>query len=167
MAWIFFFILQIFPIQSGAMPSKNHAQCSAKELMRKDCSLSLGKYKVQISKVKITWNDGTWASIGDLPMPGDNVEWEKITFAKIGDRFLLQFWIWDPGNGQPKVQSLHWLVGELKDRLFTNKLNQLIRKREVLMTTPVSYSYDRLVPHSLKETKGTLKWQAGRLNGSI
>lgn len=149
------------------MASPSHLECSKKELERKDCLLRLSSYKVQISKLKVTWSDGSWTAIADLPMVQEDFHWQEAKLAKMGTRWVLQIWIWDAGKGEAKVESLHWLVSELKDRAFFPKLDKVVRKREVRATPPGSYSYDREVPHGLKPAKGGLRWTAGRDSGVI
>jgi len=147
--------------------AKSHTQCLAKELQRKDCELTLKPYKVQLSGLKITWSDGTWTSIGDAPMVEEKFQWEKVNFQNFEKRHILQFWIWDDGKGEAKVQSLHWVVMELKEKQLIPHIDKIVRKREVRETKPVSYTYDSLTPHSLKKIKGGLRWTVGRNAGTI
>lgn len=146
---------------------KSHTQCSRLELERRDCHLLLKPYDVRISRLKVTWFDGTWTNIADAPMSDEKNEWDKMALEKIEDRLILQFWIWDAGKGEAKVQSLHWIVGEFKDKNFVTRLDQIVRKREVKNTQPVSYTYDRPIPHSLKKTKSGVQWTVGHDSGSI
>jgi hypothetical protein len=147
--------------------SAARTQCSQQELKRRDCSLTLAPYKVQLSHVKITWSDGTWTSIGDAPLSDEKFTWEKVNFQKMDGRFLLQFWIWDNGKGEAKVQSLHWVVLELKQKQLIAHLDQIVRKREVRGTEPVSYTYDRMIPHSIKKNKDGLQWTVEKNTGNI
>lgn len=147
--------------------AKPHSQCFAKELQRKDCELTIKPYRVQVSRVKVTWSDGTWTSIADAPLPDEKFQWEKVTLQKIDGRWILQFWIWDDGKGEAKVQSLHWVVVELKEKQLVASTDQIVRKRVVRATEPVSYTYDREIPHSLKKIKGGLQWTVGKNAGTI
>jgi len=147
--------------------TKTKTLCTTLENKRRDCRLQLSSYDVQLSRVKITWSDGTWKNIADAPLPDENFQWDKVSFEKINDRWFLQFWIWDAGKGEAKVQSLHWIVGELKDKKFVAYVDEIVRKREVHATQPISYTYDRVVPHSLKKTKAEVQWTVGHNTGTI
>lgn len=146
---------------------KQKTQCTALENKRRDCRLELPPFELQVSRLKITWTDGTWKNIADTPLPEENFQWDKISFEKINDRRFLELWIWDAGKGEAKVQSLHWIVGELKDKKFVVHLDEIVRKREVRATQPVSYTYDRVIPHSLKKTQAEVQWTVGRNTGTI
>jgi hypothetical protein len=144
-----------------------HTQCSSKELSRRDCEVTLKPYKAQLSRMKITWSDGTWTSIGDAPLSEEKNQWEKAKFEKIDQRYFVQFWIWDDGKGEAKVQSLHWVVLELKEKQLIPLLDKIVRKREVRDTKPTSYAYDKMISHNLKKAKSGLQWSLGKDNGTI
>lgn len=166
MGWISFFLSGTFAMALHTRaPIEN--LCKARELARKDCRLMLTPYDVQISKVKITWNDSKWTAIADAPMPTDDAQWEKVALTPMKKRWLIQFWIWDGGKGAPKVQSLHWIVGEIVKQTFVVRADQILRKREVRPTTPVRYMYDKMISHKLKATGDTIQWTAGRQSGSF
>jgi hypothetical protein len=166
MSWLTVLLLSAFTL--GAPQNE---QCPKRGLERKDCLLKQGAFQVQVSKLKITWNDGTWTNIADIPVSGDDYQWEKIELSQLSGRWMLQMWVWDGGKGEAKVQSLHWLVGEMKDRKFTTALNQIVRRREVHATQPVSYTYDKLTPHSLvvvrKGSGKSLHWTVDKQSGDI
>jgi len=164
---IYFLFSMALAIASPKMVAKPHAQCSSKELARRDCELTLKPYKAQLSRLKVTWSDGTWTSIADAPLTEEKYQWDKVNFQKLNGRWFLQYWIWDDGKGEAKVQSLHWIVVELKDRRLIAHVDQIVRKREVRMTQPISYTYDRPLPHSLKKIKGELRWTAGGNVGTL
>ena len=144
-----------------------HVICSTKELKLRDCVLTLKPYEILVSRVKVKWSDGTWRSIADAPMPDEKFEWEKLKVDKIAGRWILQFWIWNSGRGEAKVQSLHWVVAELNERKYLPLLDQVVRKRKVRATTPVAYGYDDLIPHQLKPMKNEIEWSVGRHKGKI
>lgn len=159
MNWILF--LAAFAV--AAPPSK--LDCAKKELARKDCLLKAAPLEVQVSSKKIIWKDGTWTAIADVPMPEDDFIWERVNFQKFGQRPVLQMWIWDRAAGENKLQSLHWIVGEFKERQFEPLVDQVVRKRRVKATEPVSYSFDPWVKHKLIFEKKGLRWIAGRNSG--
>src|ERR1044072_8811456 len=85
------------PAKKPVVPSD---ACNAKALERKDCLLKLSTYQIQISRLKVNWNDGRWTGIADAPMPDEKFDWEKIEAKKFGNRMIVQFWIWDGGAGE-------------------------------------------------------------------
>jgi hypothetical protein len=185
MAGIIFFILGFFSlVQANVKTPPPHVICSAKEIKLRDCSLALKPYEIVVSRVKITWSDGTWKSIADTPMSDEKFVWEKVTVEKFANRFIMQFWIWDDGpkadlpksavasppaapSQQPKVQSLHWVVGEFRDQRYIQQSDQVVRKREVRSTTPVTYNYDKWIKHQLKVSKPDIEWTVGRFSGKF
>jgi hypothetical protein len=166
-ALVISFSLAISYATPAAKPSPPHLQCSGKELKRRDCELSLKPYKTQLSSAKITWSDGTWTSIADAPLPGDKFDWEKVKIEKINNRYFIEYWIWDDGKGEAKIESLHWIVVELNERNALPQFDKIVRKREVRVTQPVSYSYDKMIPHALKKSKAGLQWSVGKEAGTI
>ena len=155
-------LLSLYPsFYSAARPHDPHTFCTKRELARRDCNLKLRPFEVQLSKMKVTWSDGTWTSIADAPLPGDGNQWEKASLGKIGKRWILQMWIWDVGKGEAKVQSLHWVVAEMDEHISHIRVNEIVRKRKVKMTTPVTYSYDPFVKHNLKLTGNVIHWTVG------
>jgi hypothetical protein len=163
MAWIF---ILLFSQYSEAW-HRGEAHCSARDLARKDCHMHVRPYDVQVTKTKITWSDGTWTSIADSPMASDEMQWDKVTVNKMGQRWILQCWVWDAGKGEPKAQSLHWIVGELDAHKYSPRIDQVLRKRVTRTSKPGTYTYDRWVPHSLGPTANIIKWTAGRQSGSF
>jgi hypothetical protein len=168
MSWILF----LLPLAMAA-PFKhavrNHTQCTHKEIERKDCLLRVGTLQLQVSQKKLTWNDGTWTSIVDAPMTEDANVWDKMKLENktLAKRTIFQAWIWDAALGENKVESLHWIVGELKERQYVPYLDEIVRKRRVKPTTPVTYSYDPLIPHQIKTVKKELTWVVGHRNGPL
>lgn len=159
MAWIF-----ILWAASVGMASTG-SQCLQRDLERKDCLLRLKPYNVQVSRVKVTWSDGTWTSIADAPLPDEKFQWEKVRLDQVAHRWLVQFWIWDSGQGQANVQSLHWVVAELSGHSLTIRLNQIVRRRHLKQGTAKSYTYDPWIAHSLKAKANVIYWSFGRTNG--
>ena len=54
--------------------------CSDRELRRRDCRLRVEGYSLRLLKDTIAWNDGTWRTVDDMPLKGDDFEWEKASF---------------------------------------------------------------------------------------
>lgn len=161
--------------------------CGSKELQRRDCRLMQGSYELRLLEKTLAWNDGNWHTVDPLPLTGEGIEWEKITFEIRDGRPLLQMWIWDKGVGEAQVQSLHWYVADAEKRKFTILSEGIVRKRrlkehlvraddpppvpvtvkkgsgKIIPVVRPKYLYDAMESHSLKSLRGgTLEWTLGR-----
>lgn len=131
---------------------KGKTACSARELKRQDCRLTVGSYNLRLLKSTVAWDDGTWKTVDDMPLKDEEAQWEKATFNFINGWPILQLWIWDAGVGEAKVQSLHWYVADAEKRHFTILATGVVRKRRGKLMDPME-------PHQLKATKdGGLEW---------
>ena len=133
--------------------------CSARELGRQDCRLVSNKFNIRLLAKSIAWSDGTWHLVEEMPLKGEAVAWEKMTFAQMGSWPILQLWLWDKGEGDLKVQSLHWYVYSNRERKLI-LLNQGIVRRRRPEADPHKFLYDGWESHSLTLLKnGQLQWQ--------
>ncbi len=142
---------------------KTKSVCGDRELARKDCRLVLRPYEIRMTQDTITWFDGTWRTVDDLPLKGEGVEWQKARFEILNGAPILQLWLWDPGQGETKVQSLHWYVTTARDRKLRILAEGVVRKRRQKVVNEDSdkhqFIYDAMEPHSLKAVKGALEWK--------
>lgn len=108
-----------------------------------------------------------WTSITDSPYVEDKNTWDKISLEKLGDHYLLQMWIWMDGKNQDPltVQSLRWVVFELKQKEFVKGIDEIVRKRKYKANH--KYSYDRWMPHSINLKKRDLVWSVGKKKSSF
>lgn len=150
----------------AAPPAKT--SCTRKELARRDCVLRGRDYTLRLLEKTIAWNDGTWHTVDPLPLVGDGVVWEKVTFDFLNGHPIVQMWMWDTGVEKQAlpVQSLHWFVADAEKRAFTVLASSIVRKRHRKETDPKAppqYLYDAMEPHALRAGKGAhLEWSAGR-----
>lgn len=147
---------------------KPKTTCTTKELARRDCVLRARDYTLRLLEKTIAWTDGTWHTVDPLPLIGDGVVWEKITFGFLNEHPIVQLWMWDKGPEKQTlpVQSLHWFVADAEKRKFTVLASSVVRRRHRKETDPKAppqYLYDAMEPHGLTAVKGGhLEWKSGR-----
>jgi hypothetical protein len=144
--------------------------CTARELRGRDCRLAAGTYKIRLLSDTIARDDGTWHVVDPMPLKGDGVAWEKITFENQHGRPVLQMWLWDPGKGEAQVQSLHWFVADARPTALKIVADGVVRRRR--MKPPPEegdakkkpeFLYDGWEKHGLKILKdGKFEWQLGQ-----
>lgn len=148
-------------------------RCTAKELSGQDCWLRAGGYNLRLLEGTIAWNNGVRHFVDPTPLRGEGVSWERVRFELFKSRPVLQLWFWDQGEGEAKVQSLHWYVLETGSRRLDVLAEGVVRKRhretpaqpvaEGAKPAPVRYIHDPWEAHSLKLLKnGDLEWHLGR-----
>ena len=138
---------------------KPKLSCTPRELTQQDCHLTSGHYDLRLLKTTLAWNDGTWHTVDPLPLAGEGVVWEKVEFAHLGGRPILQLWIWDKGVGESKVQSLHWFTADAEKRTLTVLAEGVVRKRTPREGKPPLY--DQTVAHGIRVIQGGLEWHLG------
>jgi len=154
------YLLFISILAPAAIVPKSKPTCTARELKAQDCHLFKGSYDLRLLKTTLAWNDGTWHTVDPLPLAGEGVEWDKVEFAIIRDRPILQLWIWDKGVGESKVQSLHWFTTDAEKRKLTLLAEGVVRHRTPRgeKETPL---YDEPDPHGLRFKGKDLEWWLG------
>lgn len=148
--------------------------CSAREIQRQDCRLTLGSYKLQLLPETVSRFDGTWHGVGEIPLKGEGTSWEKMQFELFQGWPILQMWIWDKPAGETEVQQLHWFVADVSNKNEMQVLaNGVVRRRrakkiEAAEGKPASkpaYTLDAMEPHSIKyRPDGRLDFILGREN---
>lgn len=111
--------------------SKTSAKCNAKSLKAQDCLLKAGTFEINLLSAAVAWNDGTWRTVEAMPLKGEGIEWDKISFEVKEGWPILQLWLWDSGVGEAKVQSLNWYVVDLADRKMKVLAQGVVRKRRL------------------------------------
>jgi len=136
--------------------------CNEKDLTRQDCRLRDGAYNVRLLSDTVAWHDGTWHTVEEIPLKGEQSAWEKMRFDLMGGWPILQLWIWDQGAGEGQVQSLHWYTVSLFDRKFKILAEGIVRKRRPTVgaeNEKPGFLYDAWQKHSLKALKnGEVEW---------
>jgi hypothetical protein len=152
--WLLSFFLTHWAFAASLKPA-----CSARELARQDCRLEVGKFNLRLLTKSIAWSNGTWHLVDELPLKGEASAWEKASFALMGRWPILQLWLWDKGEGEVQVQSLHWYVFSARERKLT-LLNQGVVRRRRPEADRHKFIYDSWETHSLTLLKnGQLQWQ--------
>lgn len=162
-----------------AKAKKNSLQCSAHHLKVKSCVLEGLNLRVQVTESRISIYDGVWRSLEDFPLPGGDVEWKSVRLVKLGDKKLLEMQLWDHPLGSVGIQSLVWIVYEIKDLQLTKEFQEVLQKRSVVQLegetiTPERtkgqfevppqprYLYDRLEKSRMFiDKQGRLNWEIG------
>ena len=108
-------------------------KCTRRELKAKDCHLQQPPYNVDLLEATVAWPDGTWRTVEGMPLKGEGVEWERVSFELHKGWPILQMRIWDKGVGEANVQSLHWFVLDLSDRRLKTLAEGVVRKRRATL----------------------------------
>lgn len=174
MELLFALLFNFAEAKTKTTPAKTSgkASCSAREIQRQDCRLTLGSYKLQLLPETVSRFDGTWRGVGEVPLKGEGTSWEKMQFDLFRGWPVLQMWIWDKPSGEAGVQQLHWFVGDVSNRNEMQLLaTGVVRRRrakkvEVMEGKPApkpAYTLDAMEPHSLKlRSDGRLDFVLGR-----
>ena len=135
--------------------------CTARELQRQDCRLSIGTYKVRLTSETVVRDDGTWHIVDPMPLKGSGVTWQKIRFDMLKGWPVLQLWLWDSGQGEATVQALHWYVTDAERRQLSTLAEGVVSRRRAKENK--KYIQDAFDRHSLKVLKsGDLEWTLGK-----
>lgn len=156
--WLCLFILLLAPVYGkSASLLKDKGECTSRELKAQDCRLKVGSVKVRLSATTVARDNGTSRSVDDMPLKGEGVVWQKANLKMFGDWPVLQIWLWDSGQGTPKVQSLHWYVADAHEIPLKILAEGVVRKKR-------DNIFDREEPHSLKALKGhdQLEWSLSK-----
>jgi hypothetical protein len=155
--------------------------CTARELIGQDCRVYSGSYQIRLLTDTIARDDGTWHTVDPMPLKGDGVTWEKVSFVIEHGQPVLQLWLWDKGIGETQVQALRWYVADARQGALKILSDGVVRRRrlKVLEENPadpnvpvanvkpeekkkLSFLYDGWEKHSVKVLKNrTLEWELG------
>ncbi|MGE4131940.1 MAG: hypothetical protein AB7F86_09895 [Bdellovibrionales bacterium] len=173
--WLPLLILWVGLADAKSSPPKKKEVCTKRELKAQDCRLYVGPYNLRLLNATIAWFDGTWRTVDDMPLKGEGLDWEKVRFEFLNGWPILQLYIWDQGEGEAKVQNLHWFVIDAEKQKVTLLSKGIVRQRRVKRKDftlgedggeekpaegPPRYIYDKWEEHSLKaRAKGGLDWR--------
>lgn len=179
---LFFLLIFGYPAfaKKGAKPYAKSV-CTARELRGQDCRVYSGTYHIRLLAETIARDDGTWHTVDPMPLKGEGVEWEKVTFTIEQGQPILQLWLWDKGVGEAQVQALRWHVADARQGALKILAEGVVRRRRLKVpeeipvdpNVPVAnnrpvekkkpvFLYDGWEKHSLKALKnGTFDWELG------
>jgi hypothetical protein len=169
-------LLALCSVSAAASIAKEKLSCTSKELVRKDCPLKQGSFRLRLLDASVAWGDGIWHVVEKTPLNGDGTFWEKVHFSVLAGRPILQMWIWDKGAGEAVVQSLRWFTMDLSHRRASVLAEEVVRKRRLNVVEPAEvgkssrkavagpkFIYDQMEAHGLQAGKdGVLHFQLGR-----
>lgn len=148
--------------------------CHKRELELKSCRLEQAPYQLRLTADRVTVSDGTWKVVHELPLVGDQVEWQRVSLRPIGTRWFVEFELWTPPESSAEIQNLKWFVVELEGTSWTKRVEEIIQKRRRLLSssTPPAkgpkYQLDRKESFGLElNTKGEISWTAGKFHGVL
>lgn len=152
-------------------------QCTKRELSLQDCELRIGKTKLNLFQGRWRFDDGLWLSVNDMPVAGELVQWDKISFEQHNNRRILQMWVWSKPTGEAEVQNLNWFVMELGEFESPKRVHEVVQRRRLgarvtdstrkPATQQAIYIYDPRDKTALQTTKTQIKWSAGRRHGEF
>lgn len=171
-SWLWVSILSLFTLPSAL--AQDHKECLPRELKLKSCILktksSLKELKVTLGPTKITWLDGSWRAIVDFPDSKNTITWQEAKLREIHSRYFLELKIWKKIEGEVKVESLQWIVAEIKDKNFHVHLSQIVGKRKPAddPSKPAEEISDTMLSTSLeKKGEKEIEWVIGKEKGVL
>ena len=153
-------------VLTQSFAAKDKPSCNARELSGQDCRLVVGSYKIRLLADTIARDDGTWHLVDAMPLKGEGIVWEKVTFEIKHATPVLQFWLWDQGQGETKVQALHWYVADARKGALKILEEGIVRRRRLKPNedpnAKPTFIHDGWEPHALKILPhGKLEWTLG------
>ncbi len=145
--------------------------CSTSELKAKECLLQQGPLRLQFRAETIVISDGTWRGLVDMPIRGEQVEWVALRYREMAGRQLVEILLWGEPSGEASLQSLTWIVGELKSADIDFVLSEVVSKRRFVepgvKVRQLASLSDQREPFGLKtvDGQGQIHWWAGRRSG--
>lgn len=169
MKWIVIILILHSPWAFGL---SERSRCLSADLKRQDCRLQKGKFKAQLSNKTISWATEIWQSVENLPLSGEGITWEKVILREVGNRLILQMWIWDAGLGESKVQSLHWYVFDFVEGKMQLRVDEVVRRRHSKMDDQgkTTFVLDPMEKHGIKTVlskKKKIEWNHLKKTGEF
>lgn len=144
------------------------AKCARQSLVQKNCLIKLGSGRYQFLKSNLTVNDGTWRQVVPLPIVVDDVEWQSLRVFDLGGRRFYELKLWNTPDAL-QIQSLHWLVVEIKGVEVQLHLDHVIQKRRIEKAEgqKTNLVLDKEEKHGLKLSKNEIQWFVGHKKGVL
>ncbi|MCB0420045.1 MAG: hypothetical protein KDD61_03565 [Bdellovibrionales bacterium] len=142
---------------------RNSIRCDQRELSEKSCLLKKEDHTLRLKDNKVIVNNKVWRNIVTLPFQGESVFWNQVQLQSLGNRLFLSLMVWDNPVGEASIQTLYWLVYEIKSGNAHMKLKQEIQKRRFDKKTHKKLR-DKAIAHQMDLNKKTGKiiWQVGK-----
>jgi len=170
-SWNLLAIALIVCWQGSALAKK--LQCQSKELKLQNCEIKLDEAEYSISSTSVRIFDGTWRGVVDLPKTEKVTEWENLKLRSLGDRKILIWKVWREEDSAPKLdlESLHWVLLEIKGIKMNLLLDKIIQKRRrkspEAEEQPSRFLKGTLEAHRLYLQDEDLKWKVAHQEGEI
>ncbi|OFZ20399.1 MAG: hypothetical protein A2Z20_08780 [Bdellovibrionales bacterium RBG_16_40_8] len=157
-------------VLAAAEPIWAKSICKKRHLAEKDCYFSLGKNKFQVWQDKIFLNNKVDRDFKALPQSAANlknnaVEWSFVYGYEAKGHQLLEIGLWMPSIGSNEIETLMWVVYQVKDGALIKQLEKSVQKRKKLITG--KYKADRKITYGLTIKQSKINWQVGREKGSF
>lgn len=152
---IFSFILVGFFSVTAFAKAKFH--CSPTELEQKNCQLKARGLAITVNKEVVSINDGVWPAIGSVYGKNEALEWDKVRLRHFAKRNFLEVKFWGEPKGETMVQSLYWLVYEIRGTQLNKRIDKIIKKRHKIEDN--KFLFDPMEKHGIVEFgHGKVKW---------
>ena len=147
--------------------AKGTLKCNSEELKQRNCLLKVDKAHYQFLKDNLSIDDGVWKGVVTVPLEMEGTEWESLRLIDTAGRRFYELKIWTPPEEGVKLQSLHWLIVELKGTESTQMLDEVIQKRRPVGEKDQGWLKDTLEKHGLKTVGKKVHWFAGHKKGEF
>lgn len=152
----------------GAMAFGKDVSCTKDQLIQKNCLLRAGKAQYQFLRENLSIDDGVWKGVVKVPLEVSDADWDSLRLIDRGGRRFYELKIWTPPQEGVELQSLHWLIVELKGTEVLTQINQIIQKRRSIPADgEKKYLKDKMERHQLKVNGKKIHWTVGHLKGEF
>ncbi len=147
--------------------------CTSEQLNSRDCLLQWERLRIHIRAQTLLVHDGTWRALADMPLQGPAVEWVSVRFREVNDRPLVEMLLWSEPRGEASIQSLTWVVAELKSASIEFVLSEVVARRRHIEQGErgriLSSLEDQREKFGLKpmDGQGPIHWWVGRRSGKF
>lgn len=158
---------------SQVTTANSKMRCLPQDLTNKNCYLFLDKNRLHIWKDKIFLNNLIARDTKPIDIsPSDKfaakldlADWHSIKAKRLHNRWFLEMSLWGPPLSGGEVESLWWLVFEIKEGRLIKHLEKLIQKRKKIASG--RFKYDKLATYDLHEKNKKIYWRVNYEKGSI
>jgi hypothetical protein len=141
--------------------------CAKKNLQLKNCLMKLGSNRVKAWQGKLFLNDmieRDSISIDQIETDQTKaVEWQFFKAQKLNNRWFIELGLWGPPVGEGAIESLWWVVIEIREGQFVKRLEKLIQKRKKMGED--KYKYDAKFKHELSAKNKKVHWMVHKEKG--
>lgn len=157
-----------FAVWEVEAKSSRSNRCDWREIKERSCLIKYKDHTLRLKGGKILVNNRVWRKIADIPYDGEKVIWDDVYVGSVARRVFLNLLVWDTPAGEASIQTLHWLVYEIKGGKAYMKLDREIQKRRWDQDS-VKTIRDKRVRHELNYNSKTQKiqWKVGKESGEF